>query len=135
MHHAGTEDLDPAGSLARGAPAPAADPALHIHLGGWLREWEEGRTEARARRAKEALREQVQGGLEIDEADAFVDAQPLDLREGRGMGGVEEVAAIDVAGNEDANRRGVPLEGAHLHRRRMRAQQPAALQIERIVRV
>ena len=116
-------------------PTAAADAALHVHLGGRLGEREERRAEARARRAEESLGEPIQRRLEIDEADAFVDAEPFDLRERRRVRRVEEVAAIHVAGNEHADRRRVRLQRADLHRRRVRAQQAAALEVERVVRV
>ena len=76
---------------------------------------------------KNPLGETVERRLEIDEADAFVDAESFDLRERRRVRRVEEVAAIDGARDENANRRRVLLQRAHLHRRRVRAQQSAAL--------
>src|SRR6185503_11417193 len=117
MYHAGAEDFDPPRALARRAPDAAADAALHVHLGRGLGEREVGRAEASARRAEEALREDVERGLEVDEADAFVDAEPFDLLERRRMRGVEWILAIDLAGNEHANGRRVFLERPHLHRR------------------
>ena len=62
---------------------------------------------------------------------ALVDYQALDLVEHRRVGLVA-VAAIGTAGNDDADRRLLRQHGAHLHRRRVRAQQePGAVRLLR----
>src|SRR5687768_14199479 len=56
MHHAGTEDLGPAGSLTRWAASSLAELALHVHLRRRLCEWEVAWPKTRPRRAEEAAR-------------------------------------------------------------------------------
>jgi hypothetical protein len=65
---------------------------------------------------EETAREVAQRRLEIDEGDAFVDGEALDLLEHRGVGRVERITAIDAARNHDADRRTVRFQGADLHR-------------------
>src|SRR6185312_782990 len=102
VDHARAEDLDPSRSLADRAAGAAADPALHVHLRRRLGEWEVGWPKTRSCCAEQPLGESVEGRLEIDEADALVDAKAFDLVECRRMRRVEEVAPIDGAGNEHA---------------------------------
>ncbi len=135
MHEAGAEDLDPAGALARGAARAVAHAARHVHLRRRLGEREIARPEARLRLAEEAIREMRERGFQIDEGDPFIDRHPFELREHRRVRRVEEIAAVHVARREDANGRRVRLERAHLHRRGMRAQQRAALEVQRVVHV
>ncbi len=130
MHEAASHDFDPP------QPTPIAEIGLDVHLGRWLGEREEGRPESRApRRAVEAPRKVRERGLEIGKADPLVHREPFDLREHRRVRRVEEIAAIHVAGREDADRRRIFLQGADLHRRRVRPQQSAALEIERVVQL
>src|SRR6185436_7152403 len=110
MHHARAEDLDPPRALAHRAPNAAADPALHVHLGRGLREGEVARPEACFRGAEEALRKARERRLEIDEGDAFVHTESLDLLKCWRVRGIEEVAAKDEAGNQYANWRRIRLE-------------------------
>src|SRR5690606_19547089 len=71
MHHAAAEDLEPAAGLRP-----------DIDLGRRLREREVRRTEAQLDLAlEEARHELVQERLQVREADAAVDREPLDLRE------------------------------------------------------
>src|SRR5215470_14751422 len=102
MHHPRAEDFDPSRSFACGTAAPTADAALDIHLGRWLGEREKRRTKARFDAAKEAHRELIERGLEVDEADPLVDGQTFDLHERRRVRRVEEVATIRVARNQHA---------------------------------
>ena len=76
-----------------------------------------------------------QSRLEVDEADSFIDRQPLDLREHRRVRGVEEIATVGVAGTQDANRRLELLHGADLHGRCVRPQQNVLAEVERVVQV
>ena len=50
------------------------------------------------------------------------DRQPLDLVEDRAVGGVERVAAIAAARDDDEDRRLLRLHRPHLHRRGVGAQ-------------
>ena len=86
MHHAGTENLNPALALAETAALSAADKAGHIHLGGRLREREMVRTEADLRLLSEhALCKQLEDPFEIPHCDAVIDDEPLHLMENRRM--------------------------------------------------
>ena len=81
MHHAAAEDLHPAGALAGGAAAAAAELAAHVHLGRRLGEREERGPEAHLGGRREELpREVRQRRLEVHEGDALVHGEPLDLR-------------------------------------------------------
>jgi hypothetical protein len=76
----------------------------------------------------------VQRRLEIGEADVLIDIQALDLVEHRRVAHVR-VARYTRPGAINANGRAL-LRGAQradLHRRGMRAQQPAILEVERVV--
>ena len=64
-----------------------------------------------------------------------VDVQPLDLMEVRGVRRVRRVAAVAAAGVDDPHGRLAPLHHADLDGRRLRAQQPAVLEPERVARV
>src|SRR5579862_1013756 len=117
MDHSGTEDLDPAGALARRTTRAATDAALHVHLRRGFGERKEARPEAGARRAEESQRKAIEGRLEVDEADAFVDAQSFDLSKGGGVRRVEEISAIHVPRNEDPDGWRIALERSHLYGR------------------
>src|SRR4051812_6634605 len=98
------------------------DAALDVHFRRRLREWKEARAKARSARTEEALGEATQRRLEVDEGDAFVNAQSLDLHECRRVRRVEWILAIGVARNEHADGRRILLQCADLHRRRVRAE-------------
>ena len=126
MHHAAAENLHPAGALAGTAAGAMTELALHVHLRRRLGEREERGAEAhRGGRREEAARKVSQRRLEVDEGDALVDGESLDLFERRGVRRIERVAAIDHARHDHANRRLGCVHDADLHRRRMRAQQQA----------
>ena len=74
----------------------------------------------------------MQHGLEVRETHAFVDDQAFDLVEHRRMGLVR-VAAIHATRRNDLDRRPLGDHRSNLHWRRMRAQQVATREIERIV--
>ena len=77
---------------------------------------------------EEPVGEVHQRGLEIDEGDALVHRQPLDLGERRRVRGVEGIVPVDQARDDDADRRRRLQQGSDLHRRRVGAQQqPPAL--------
>src|SRR3954464_3211527 len=120
MHHSRAEYLHPAGALAARTSRPVTQLALHVHLRRGLGEREVAGTEPRLRLAEEAIGEMGECRLEIDEADAFVDRQSLDLGEHRRVGRVEEVTTVCVAGTQNPDRWLELLHGADLHRRRVR---------------
>src|SRR5262245_14022756 len=124
VNHARAEDLDPSGPLARGTAGAAANATLHVHLGGRFGEREVARTKASLRGAKEPFGESIERRLQVDKADALVNAQAFDLSERRCVRGIEEVSSIDGSGNEHTNRRLVALERTNLNRRRVRPEQP-----------
>ena len=75
---------------------------------------------------KNSSREVVHGALEVGERDALVDDEALDLVEHRRVRGVG-VAPIDLAEADDVHGRPLLLHDAHLHGRRVGAQQHAAV--------
>src|SRR5690606_30398065 len=133
VHHAAAHDLQPAGLLADAAALAGAHHALHVDLGGWLGEREEGRTEAHAQRLlEEHPQEFLDGALQIREADALVRQQAFHLVEHRRVGDIR-VAAIHASRADDADRRLPAFHGAHLHRRGVGAQQHVGVEVEGVV--
>src|SRR4051812_36846714 len=135
MHHPRAEDLDPARPFAHRAAGAMTDAALDVHLRRRLRERKETWAKARLAGTKEALCEATERRLQIDEAYAFVDAQPFDLHERRRMRRIERILSIRVPRNQHANGWRILLKRAHLHRRRVRAQHDVVAEKERVVRV
>src|SRR5262245_15955098 len=84
---------------------------------------------------EEPAGEVAQRRLEVDEADALIDGETLDLLEHRCVGRVEWIAAIHLARNHDADRWPIRFEGTDLHRRRVRAQQELRTDVERVLRI
>ncbi len=78
----------------------------------------------------EAPSELRQGSLEVDEGDPFVHHQPLQLQEGRRVGGVRSVPAINHPRRDDPDGRLMQLHGPDLHRRGVGPEQEAVPQIE-----
>ena len=74
-------------------------------------------------RLEQLARERRERALQIGHRDALADDQPFDLLKHRRVRQVEIVAAVDLAGHDDAHRRLVALHVADLHRRGVRAQQ------------
>ena len=90
------------------------------------------------------MREVHQRGLEIDEGDALVHGEALDLAEHRRVRRVEGVVPIDHSGDHNAVRRRRVEHGPDLHRRGVRAHEQAArpfaadgrgVDIERVVHI
>src|SRR5690242_2379770 len=82
VHHPAPHDLHPPRPLAGGASRPAAELALHVHLGRGFGEGEVGGAEAHlGARREEALGEMLERPLQVDEGDPLVDREPLDLEE------------------------------------------------------
>src|SRR6185312_11826346 len=100
----------PPGALARRATRPLAETALDVHLGRRLRERKVAWPESGACRTEESRREMREGGLEIDEADSFVNGESLDLREHRCVTRIERIEAVHVARDHYTNRRRPRLE-------------------------
>ena len=72
--------------------------------------------------------------LEVAERDPFADAEPFDLVEHRRVPEVV-VVPVDAPGADDADRRLARQHRADLHRRSVRAQQPAVFEEESVLRV
>ncbi len=81
---------------------------------------------------EERAHELGERAFQVGEADVFVDKQALDLVEHRRVRLIR-IAAIDLAGRDQADRRRLALHGADLHGRGMRAQQAAVAEVERVV--
>jgi hypothetical protein len=95
-----------------------------------------GKYEARSRIdrfcSKKASMKSMQRRLQIGEAHALIDEQPLDLMKHRRVAGIG-IDAIDAPGRNQCHRRLLRLHGADLHRRGMGAQQMTVLEIERVM--
>ena len=76
-----------------------------------------------------------QVAFEIGHRDLPVHVESLDLMEARAVGCVGCIAPVTAAGRDDSHGRFLLLHHANLHRRRLRAQQLAGLQVERVLRV
>ena len=80
--------------------------------------------------AEDRAGEREQRALEVGERDVLVDGEALDLVELRRVGGVV-VAPVAGARDHDVERRRV-LHRAHLHRRRVGAQDDVVVDVERV---
>ena len=126
VNHSAAQKLDPAGVLASAAAGAGAEDARDLHVGAGLGEGEEAGEEARFDAgAEERLHGVVEGSLQVGEGDAGVDREAFDLVEDGGVGGVGGVVAVDLAGNDDADGRGLRDHAANLHRRGVGAHQQA----------
>ena len=84
MHHARTEDLQPARALADAAALAVAHDARDVNLRARLGERKKARTEAHASLFIKNLTQKVfERSLEVRETNALVDDKTLDLREHR----------------------------------------------------
>ena len=93
-----------------------ADVAAHVHLGGRLREGEEGRSHADLGLGTEHLAgEQEDGLLEVGEGHVLVDVETLHLVEDAVRAGADGFVAEHAARADHADGRLHPLHGAHLH--------------------
>src|SRR5438552_425890 len=125
IDHAGAEEFDPGrafalrtGSATRGRAGSPTERAGDIELYARLGEREIAGAEARFDAgAKKLFYEILDGAGEIAEGNVGVDGEAFDLVEGERMGGVGIVAAIDLAGYDDAHGRLLLLHGANLHGR------------------
>src|SRR5580704_6392599 len=72
--------------------------------------------------AEKLFNEIFDGAGEIAEGDIGIDGKTFDLMEDEGMRGVGIVAAVDLAGDNDAHRRLALFHGADLHGRGVRAE-------------
>src|SRR5437016_12497708 len=125
IDHAGAEEFNPSctfalgtGSATSGRAGSTAEGAGDFELDAWLRERKIAGAEARLDAgAEELFYEIFDGAGEIAEGNVGVNGEAFDLVEGERMRGVGIVAAIDLAGNDDANGRLLLFHGANLHGR------------------
>src|SRR5437899_1141846 len=125
VHHAAAEDFRPVLAFAETDLALVAA-ALDVDLERGLGEREERRAEPHVDVVdlEERLAEFVQDPFEVAEMRALVDDEALDLVELRRMRRIR-IDAIGAPRADHADRRLLRQHRAHLHRRRMRAQQHA----------
>ena len=131
VDHACTEEFDPAGAFALGADATAgaraaaaAEDAGDVEFDAGLGEREIAGAEAGFYAGTEKLFDEIfDGAGEIAEGNVCIHGQSFDLVEHEGMRGLRIVAAIDLAGNDDADRRLALFHGANLHRGSVRAKE------------
>src|SRR5580692_1310045 len=130
IDHACAEEFDPARTFTLGADsaagagaATAAEDAGDVKLDARLCEWKITGTEAGFyARAEKLFDEVFDGAREIAKGDVGIDGEAFDLVEDEGVRGVGIVAAIDFAGNDDADGRLLLFHGADLHGRGVRAE-------------
>src|SRR5712664_562935 len=130
IDHARAEEFNPRGALAfrarsaaGGRTCSAAKWAGDVELDGRLGEREIAWPEARFHAGtKKLFYEIFDGAREIAKGNVGVHGEAFDLVKGEGMRGVRIVAAIDLAGNDDAHGRLLFFHGANLHGRSVRAQ-------------
>ena len=137
MHHPHPADLEPARPLADPAAGvgPSALHALDVQLHRGLREGKVAGAEAVLQApAEEGVHQAAQRALQDREGHVFVDHQALDLVEHRGMRGIV-VPPVHLPGADDPQRRAVLQHRAHLHGRRVRAQQGPVREIEGVLHV
>src|SRR5690348_3073632 len=130
IDHAGAEKLDPAGAFALGAgsstggiAAAAAKDAGNVEFNARLGEreitWPETCFYARTEKLFDEI---FDGAGEIAEGDVGVNREAFNLMKDEGVRGIGIVAAIDLAGNDDAHGRLLLFHGANLHRGSVRAE-------------
>src|SRR5437667_4806496 len=125
IDHAGAEEFNPgrtfalrARSATGGRAGSTAEGAGDVELDAGLRERKITGAEARFDAgAKKLFYEIFDGAGEIAEGNVGVDGEAFDPVEGERRGGVGIVAAIDLAGYDDAHGRLLLLHGANLHGR------------------
>ena len=101
--------------FALAAALAAAEDAGDLDVGAGFGEGEEAGEEAGFDvGAEEGLHGVVERALEVGEGDVGVDAEAFDLMEDGGVGGVGGVVAVDLAGDDDADGRGLRDHGADL---------------------
>ena len=106
-----------------GGATAAAENAGSVEFDGRLGERKIAGAKARLHSfAEKLLHEIIDGAGEIAEGDVSVDGQPFDLVKHERVRGVGIVAAIHLAGNDDAYRRLALFHGVDLHGRSVRAQ-------------
>src|SRR5258708_16439166 len=145
IDHAGAEKLDPGSAFTLGAGAAiriagsATKGAGDIELDARLGEGKIAGAEARFdARTEELSYEILDGAGEIAKGDVRVDGEAFDLVKGEGVSGVGIVAAIDLAGNDNAHGRLLLFHCANLHGRSVGAEEERRLrafgqfQIERV---
>src|SRR5665213_3159165 len=123
MHHAAAENFQPILAFAEtnfALVALALDVDFHRRLGEGKERWTKAHLDAVD--FEEGLAEFFQDPFQMAEMRALVDDETLDLVEHRRVCLIA-IASICAAGNNDADRRLLGEHGAHLHRRRVRAQQ------------
>src|SRR5260370_40082761 len=135
IDHAGAEKFDPSSAFAFRTSSSAcwcagsdAERAGNVELDGRLGERKITGAEARLDAGVEELFDEIfDGAGEIAEGDVGVNGQALDLVKGEGVRGVGIVAAVDLAGNDDADRGLVLFHGANLHGRSVGAKEKRRL--------
>ena len=101
--------------FALAAALASAEDAGDLDVGAGFGEGEEAGEEAGFDvGAEEGLHGVVERALEVGEGDVGVDAEAFDLMEDGGVGGVGGVVAVDFAGDDDADGRGLRDHGADL---------------------
>ncbi len=108
--------------------------ALHVRFGGRLSEREMvGAEPHNGVFAVHALNQDFQRPFQVGKRNPFVHNQPFNLVEQRGMGGIHRVRTVNPPGGNNADGRLLLFHHAHLHGRRLRAQQDLVVDVERVL--
>ncbi len=128
MHHAASEDLDPAALFTYITSRAAADQAADIHLGTGFGKWKIRRTETDFHRlAKHFLYEKIKGLLQIGERNVFVHIQSFTLVEKTMRPRADGFIAVYATGTDDPDRRLLRFHHPGLHAAGMGAQEPVRI--------
>ena len=94
----------------------------------------EGKNRVLTLAPKKRLHGVVERALEIGEGDVGIDTEPLDLVKDGRVGGIGSIVAVDLAGDDNTQRRRLLFHGVDLDRRSVGAhQQPIAQRLALLV--
>src|SRR5579862_8436935 len=128
MHHAATQDFNPARMFADVAAAAAAYPAIDIHFGAWFSKREIGRPETHFDICtKHFLYKKIKCLFKIRKRNMLVDIEAFGLVEETMSPGANGFISIYPPRTDDADRRLLAFHHSCLHAARMRAQQPVRI--------
>ena len=134
VYHPAAQYFDPSRSFAEPAAASAAFKTGNIHFCAGFRKWEMVGTELHFRLIPEQFPGKFrQCTFQIRKCNIFVDHQPLDLMEGRGVGGIHFIGAEHPSRRDHTNGKLSFFHFMHLGRRSLRPEKNISRNIKRIL--
>src|SRR5258708_5574135 len=131
MHHTAAKDLHPAGMFAYITTDAAADAAIDIHLGAWLREWEIRRAKANFHVLPEHfLYKEIKGLFQIGERYVLIHIETFRLVEEAMRPCADRLVAVYPAGADDPDGGLLTLHCPGLYIAGMGTQQPVGVLID-----